>query len=136
MELEPDGMRDSSFEQSEVEVAEDPRVRLPRVDRGFVRASADRGRRPLPALSPTGDIDSLAQQLVALEDELAVVPEAEPLLVRVVRRGFDVVVSATALVLLSPIILASALIVRLDSPGPAFFRQPRLGRGGRAFRIL
>jgi lipopolysaccharide/colanic/teichoic acid biosynthesis glycosyltransferase len=133
MELEPYGMRDGS---PEGEVAGEPRVRLPRVDRGFVRATPGVPRRPLPALSSGRDVDGLAEQLVALEDELAVVPDAEPLLVRAVRRGFDIVVSATALVLLSPVILASALVVRLDSPGPAFFRQARLGRGGKPFRIL
>jgi len=63
-------------------------------------------------------------------------PIGQPLPTRIVRRSFDVAVSAIALVLLSPIVLLSALAVRVDSPGPALFRQPRLGRGGKRFRIL
>ena len=46
--------------------------------------------------------------------------------------------SATALallVLLSPLLLAMALLVRLSSPGPVFFQQERVGRAGRLFRI-
>lgn len=40
-----------------------------------------------------------------------------------------------ALLLLSPLLLLAALAVRLDSPGPVFFRQERVGRGGVPFRI-
>jgi lipopolysaccharide/colanic/teichoic acid biosynthesis glycosyltransferase len=47
----------------------------------------------------------------------------------------DVVVSAAALFCLSPAMLVLALIVKLDSPGPALFKQPRLGRGGQAFLL-
>lgn len=51
------------------------------------------------------------------------------------QRLLDVVVAAVALVLLSPLLLAVAAWIRLDSPGPVFFRQERVGRGGRLFRI-
>ncbi len=51
------------------------------------------------------------------------------------KRLFDVVVAALALVLLAPLLLAIALWIRLDSPGPALFRQERVGRAGRPFRI-
>src|SRR5512138_2555145 len=54
---------------------------------------------------------------------------------RLAKRGIDVVAASTAFVLLSPVIVAAALAVRIDSPGPAFFRQERLGRGGRRFRV-
>ncbi len=54
----------------------------------------------------------------------------------VMRRLVDVVVAALALVLLSLPLLLVALVVRLDSPGPAIFRQVRVGRGGRDFEIL
>ena len=40
------------------------------------------------------------------------------------------------LLLLAPVIVLAAIAVRLTSPGPAFYRQTRLGRGGRPFRIL
>jgi lipopolysaccharide/colanic/teichoic acid biosynthesis glycosyltransferase len=47
---------------------------------------------------------------------------------RVTIRTLDVVVSATALVLLAPIMLVIALLIRADSPGPVVFRQIRRGR--------
>lgn len=103
---------------------------------GFTPARSGAHRSPLPALSFTGDIDELARALVTLEDDLSLGPAVEPRLVRTVRRAVDLVVSAIALLGLSPIILLSAIIVRVDSPGPAFFRQPRLGRGGKPFRIV
>lgn len=51
------------------------------------------------------------------------------------KRLFDLVGAALALLLLSPLLLAIAAWIRLDSPGPALFRQERVGRGGRPFRI-
>ncbi|MDQ1259417.1 MAG: sugar transferase [Giesbergeria sp.] len=52
------------------------------------------------------------------------------------KRLFDITLSLLALVLLCPLLLAVALWVRLDSPGPVLFRQQRVGRGGRLFGIL
>jgi exopolysaccharide biosynthesis polyprenyl glycosylphosphotransferase len=54
---------------------------------------------------------------------------------RVVKRVFDIVVAAFALVILAPPLLAISLIVRRSSPGPVFFRQLRLGEGGKLFAI-
>jgi len=51
------------------------------------------------------------------------------------KRLFDLSVAALALVLLSPVLLAVAAVVKLDSPGPIFFRQQRVGRFGVSFRI-
>jgi len=51
------------------------------------------------------------------------------------KRMFDAIASALGLLLLAPVLLAVAIAVRLDSPGPVFFRQERVGRGGRTFRI-
>ncbi|MCU0765094.1 MAG: TIGR03013 family PEP-CTERM/XrtA system glycosyltransferase [Burkholderiaceae bacterium] len=53
-----------------------------------------------------------------------------------VKRSFDIVVSAAMLVLTLPLMLVTALAIRLDSPGPVIFRQVRVGRGGRAFTCL
>lgn len=50
-----------------------------------------------------------------------------------VKRGFDVVVSAGLLVLVAPLIAVLALAIRLESRGPAFFVQPRVGRNGELF---
>ena len=51
------------------------------------------------------------------------------------KRAFDLALAATASVLLSPLIIVLVLIVRLESPGPAFFRQPRVGKGGKLFTM-
>jgi len=51
------------------------------------------------------------------------------------KRLFDLVAAGLGLVLLSPLLLGIALWIRLDSPGPALYRQERVGRFGRRFRI-
>lgn len=54
---------------------------------------------------------------------------------RALKRFFDLTAAALALLLLSPPLLLAALLIRFGSKGPAFFRQPRLGRNGRVFYI-
>ena len=53
----------------------------------------------------------------------------------IVKRLIDIVLSATALIVLSPLLLTILLAIRLTSPGKAIFRQERVGRGGKPFRI-
>ena len=53
-----------------------------------------------------------------------------------VKRGFDLLVSAFLLLILSPVFLLLAIVIRLDSPGPVFFRQVRITSYGRPFRIF
>ena len=55
---------------------------------------------------------------------------------RAVKRAFDVAVSAGALALLLPLLLLIALAIRLETRGPALFRQARMGRGNRLFSVL
>jgi len=55
---------------------------------------------------------------------------------RTVKRWGDVVLSAMALVVLSPIYVITILAVKSDSPGPAFYRQERIGKGGKPFNII
>jgi exopolysaccharide biosynthesis polyprenyl glycosylphosphotransferase len=52
------------------------------------------------------------------------------------KRAFDMVMSAAVLVLLAPVLGVIALAIRLDSPGPIFFRQRRVGQNGRVFDML
>src|SRR5258705_1701255 len=52
------------------------------------------------------------------------------------KRILDVVGSALGLLLLLPMLAVVAVIIKLDSPGPIFFRQERVGWGGRTFRIF
>jgi len=54
----------------------------------------------------------------------------------VAKRVLDIALSAAALVVLAPLLVALWLLVRLTSPGPGLFRQERLGRGMRPFSML
>jgi lipopolysaccharide/colanic/teichoic acid biosynthesis glycosyltransferase len=57
------------------------------------------------------------------------------LLGRVTKRAFDIVVSLVSLVVLSLLLVVLAVIIKLDSGGPVFFTQERLGKGMRPFRM-
>jgi len=54
----------------------------------------------------------------------------------VVKRVLDICLSFVGLVTLSPLLAVVAILIRLDSPGPVFFRQERVGRHGVTFRIF
>lgn len=60
---------------------------------------------------------------------------ASTLVAACLKRGADVVVAAVALVLLAPLLVVLGLIIRADSPGPAWFSQTRIGRGGVPFTL-
>jgi len=53
----------------------------------------------------------------------------------VTKRAFDICSAALGLLMLSPVFLVTAALIKLDSNGPVFFRQERVGRGFRRFRI-
>lgn len=55
---------------------------------------------------------------------------------RIKKRVVDIVLSALALVVLAPLLLAVAIAIRIDSPGPVLFRQLRVGYGNRPFEIF
>ncbi len=52
------------------------------------------------------------------------------------KRWIDAIGSAVLLVLLAPLLLLIAILIRLDSPGPVLYRQERVGLGGRVFRVV
>jgi exopolysaccharide biosynthesis polyprenyl glycosylphosphotransferase len=62
-------------------------------------------------------------------------PAALGLADRISKRALDVVVSGIGLALLSPVLIALALAIRLESRGPVLFKQDRMGRGRRPFVI-
>ena len=64
-----------------------------------------------------------------------VTPELMPVWQRVVKRAFDIVASALALIVLSPVFLACAIIVKATSKGPVFYVQERIGKGGKPFSM-
>jgi len=49
------------------------------------------------------------------------------------KRGLDLILAAVALIALSPLMLMTALAIRLESPGPVIFRQTRVGKWGKPF---
>jgi exopolysaccharide biosynthesis polyprenyl glycosylphosphotransferase len=53
-----------------------------------------------------------------------------------VKSAFDRVAAAVLLIILAPVFIAIGLLVRLTTPGPALFTQTRIGRNGRAFRMV
>ncbi|RZL29485.1 MAG: sugar transferase [Sphingomonas sp.] len=54
---------------------------------------------------------------------------------RTIKRVFDVMLAIVALVVLAPVLVAVAIFIRRDSPGPVFFTQIRIGRGNKMFRM-
>ncbi len=54
---------------------------------------------------------------------------------RVLKRTFDLCLTVPAIIMLTPVLLLTALAVKLSSPGPVLFRQPRMGRGNRLFHV-
>ena len=54
---------------------------------------------------------------------------------RIIKRIFDIVVATAATIALSPLLVVTALAIKLTSPGPILFRQPRIGRDARSFNI-
>ena len=53
----------------------------------------------------------------------------------ILKRWFDLLASGLGLIALSPLLMLIALLIKLDSNGPVFFRQERVGRFGKIFRI-
>ena len=52
------------------------------------------------------------------------------------KRLMDIVISGCALAVIWPVLLIVALAIKIDDPGPVFYRQVRVGRGGKTFRIF
>ncbi len=63
-------------------------------------------------------------------------PQAPAAWTLALKRVVDVLGSALGLLVLWPFLAAIAIAIKLDSPGPAFFRQERIGKGGEPFQIL
>lgn len=101
-------------------------------------------RMALAALSAKGEIivPSLRRfvpaKVSAFEGAPTLVVAGGPLLFRdrLVKRLLDIVVSLGAIILLSPLLIAAAVAVKLSGPGPVFFRQHRIGKDARPFLIF
>jgi len=53
-----------------------------------------------------------------------------------VKRAFDIIMSFILLIIISPFLLILVILIKLDSPGPVFFRQERITRYGKKFKIF
>jgi len=67
---------------------------------------------------------------------IQVTPEPMPVWQQVAKRVFDIVASIFVIVLLSPIYIFTAIMVKLSSPGPVFYKQERIGQHGEPFNML
>ncbi len=95
---------------------------------------------PIPVnLLPRGPISELlTAQSHFIGDAISIELQRGPrtLWDRTIKRIFDVVIASAALVLLSPLLVMTAIAIKLDSPGPVIFRQRRRGFNGRQFQIF
>lgn len=65
-----------------------------------------------------------------------VMPELMPIWEKKLKRVMDIVLSLLLLILTAPITIVTSILLKLDSPGPVFYRQERSGLNGKPFRIL
>lgn len=83
------------------------------------------------ALGPAVEIDDVQGVTV-----LGINPSVLSRSSRWAKRGLDIIGAGISLITLFPVLALLALLIRLDSPGPALFRQERIGRGRRQFKLL
>jgi len=55
---------------------------------------------------------------------------------RIIKRYFDIVLSLVFLIMLSPIILLITILIKVDSAGPIFYKQTRVGENGKLFEMI
>lgn len=63
-------------------------------------------------------------------------PEPMPIWQAVTKRAFDIIASIMVIIILSPVYLFTAIMVKHSSPGPVFYRQERIGKHGQPFNML
>lgn len=89
---------------------------------------------PTPISPAVLDRVADASMYTSLDAHLRAV-RAIPLGYRLLKRSLDVIVSASVLLALSPLLAITMLVIKLTSKGPALFRQQRVGEGGRIFTM-
>ena len=67
---------------------------------------------------------------------IAAVPPAWGRVQVALKRSLDLIVALLALIILAPVLVLIGLAIRLDSPGPALFKQQRVGKGGQLFTTM
>lgn len=120
----------TSFDPVLVEVSHDLSGQLapaPDIAEGPVKPAF----RPAPTQLPLERVIELSYQRASAGLSVGTYATAYPVL----KRGLDLLLTIPALILLSPLMLAIALAIRLDTPGPALFNQQRVGQRGRLFTM-
>jgi exopolysaccharide biosynthesis polyprenyl glycosylphosphotransferase len=83
------------------------------------------------ALGPSVELDDVEGVTV-----LGITPPVLPRSSRFLKRAMDILGAGLMLLIAAPVLAAIAIAIKLDSPGPVFFRQTRIGRYGRRFSLL
>lgn len=115
--------------REQVESAEVPST--PLVDDAVATVAAT----SVGSASTGADLSRAASELHRLVDVPAGWPQWS-LTRRVLKRAFDIALSVVALAILVPVLVLVAIAIRLESSGPALYRQRRCGRDGRCFEML
>jgi len=97
--------------------------------------SGPRGAGALPAAGKTGDYPIL-ESLPTSVRQPAPTNRGRTLVYVVSKRAFDLVVGTALMIVATPIVLAAALAIRINTPGSPFFFQTRLGKNGKPFKIF
>ena len=126
-------------------------VEQEKIDTVVIALSLEEGWRLKELL---GSIDDLAVDILVIPDVFPILPlrpgiedfQGIPLvqvraspqqgIARLEKRVVDVVFAGTAMLFLTPVFLAIAVLIKATSPGPVFYRQPRLGMDGRRFSLV
>jgi polysaccharide biosynthesis protein PslA len=92
---------------------------------------------PVEVMTPEfDDLGAISLRQTAGRSCVLIAPGPMGLRDRLLKRAFDLAVAVPALILLSPVLLVAALAIKFTSPGPVFFRQPRIGQANRHFDVL
>ncbi|MDO5662731.1 MAG: sugar transferase [Brachybacterium sp.] len=93
---------------------------------------------PLMLRAPAGPVRRSRLRLAIIDGRPAmlVTSPLPGLPSRLLKRGLDLAGASTLLLLLAPLLLATAIAIRIDDRGPVLFRQERIGKDGEPFKIL
>ena len=97
-------------------------------------ASNNKPLRTFPARLPMVQLDYIYTRFLTPKD--AQVPNGQGWARMLVKRTFDIVASASLLMLSLPVMIIAAIAVKLESHGPVIYRQSRVGLGGKPFDVL
>ena len=81
------------------------------------------------------NVQAAAKEAKAPNGTVIVKPNRS-LVYRFIKRTFDIAASLAGLLVLSPILLITAIAIYIDDPGPVLFFQPRIGKGGGTFKMV